>query len=140
MQSYFAYMVPLREGGYQVTFPDFPEAATFGSDLDDALLMGQDMLDISVSERLRASRSLPEPSDKKAVIEAMKQEKGSEEPDSDCLIQLFMPDYVRRELASPIIVPRSVLEKIDAKARASGMQRSELVEAAAQAFESRAKS
>lgn len=45
-----------------VSFPDFPEAHTFGEDKDDAMLRARDALATIVDGYIRARRELPKPS------------------------------------------------------------------------------
>ena len=60
----FDYPVILTpdEGTVLVTFPDVPEAITFGLDEDEALLQAVDALETSLSFYIEARRSLPAPS------------------------------------------------------------------------------
>ena len=50
------------EGGYWVSFPDFPECFTQGSDKTEAQAMAADALSLAVSSRLEAGESVPDPS------------------------------------------------------------------------------
>ncbi|MFQ6017910.1 MAG: type II toxin-antitoxin system HicB family antitoxin [Kiloniellaceae bacterium] len=49
-------------GTVLVTFPDFPEAATFGEDNQDALLRAVDALQTAVQGRMSDREEIPEPS------------------------------------------------------------------------------
>ena len=51
-----------QEGGYVVTFPDFPEAITQGNSLNEARCEAVDCLDEALAGRLRLGKPLPEPS------------------------------------------------------------------------------
>ena len=48
-----------ESGGYVVTFPDVPEAVTEGDDLDEALLMAQEALELALTFYTDASKDLP---------------------------------------------------------------------------------
>ena len=50
------------EGGYWVSFPDFPECFTQGSDIIEARTMAAEALQLAVSSRLEAGESVPAPS------------------------------------------------------------------------------
>ena len=63
MVRYPVIFEPDDNGTVLVTFPDFPEAATFGDDEDDALGHAHDALATIVDEYIRARRSLPRPSE-----------------------------------------------------------------------------
>jgi antitoxin HicB len=60
----FDYPVVLTpdEGTWLVTFPDVPEAITFGTDEDEALLQAVDALETALSMYVDARRPLPVPS------------------------------------------------------------------------------
>lgn len=59
-----AYPVNLTkdEEGYIVQFPDVPEALTVGSDIDNALLWGQDALVVALSGYMDEQWDIPRPS------------------------------------------------------------------------------
>jgi len=60
----FDYPVILTpdEGTLLVTFPDVPEAITFGMTADEAMLLAVDALETGLSFYVDARKSLPEPS------------------------------------------------------------------------------
>ena len=58
MTYYFSIFLPVREGGYAIFFPDFPEIASEGETVDECMVMAQDALSITVEEGPpRASRA-----------------------------------------------------------------------------------
>lgn len=63
----FAYPVALHldeDGRYWVECRDFPELATDGADVDEALRNAADAIDVVIRERLRQGEGIPEPSGK----------------------------------------------------------------------------
>lgn len=58
---YFALLLPLEEGGYMASFPDFPEAFTHGETLEECLDMARDVLAVTLEEYAAAQRPLPRP-------------------------------------------------------------------------------
>jgi len=60
----YAYPVSLENDGDSVlvTFPDIPEAITFGEDEDEALLHAQDALETALELYVEARRPVPVPS------------------------------------------------------------------------------
>lgn len=52
-----------EEGGYFVTFPDFPECITEGDDLQDAYEMTVDALGLAVTSRMQDGEQLPSATD-----------------------------------------------------------------------------
>ena len=51
-----------EEGGFWVSFPDFPEAFTQGESMEEAYTMTADALGLCISDLLQANKKLPVPS------------------------------------------------------------------------------
>ena len=51
-----------EEGGFWVSFPDFPECLTDGDNMEDAYEMAFDALGLTISDRLQNGEVLPAPS------------------------------------------------------------------------------
>lgn len=51
-----------EEGGFWITFPDFPECMTQGDDMQDAYEMASDALGLAIVSRQTDKESLPTPS------------------------------------------------------------------------------
>jgi len=64
-----------EQGGFGVSFPDFPECSTFGEDLDEAVDQAHEALTFYVEEFLEEGNSLPEPASKKELL-ALPENKG----------------------------------------------------------------
>lgn len=62
MLRYPAKFTVAQEGGFVVTFPDFPEAITQGEDEQDALLHAADVLESALDFYLEDGRPIPAPS------------------------------------------------------------------------------
>jgi antitoxin HicB len=60
--SYPARLTPAEEGGYLVSFRDFPEAHSEGDDKADALEQASDCLEEGLALYMRERRNIPEPS------------------------------------------------------------------------------
>ena len=54
--------------GLAVSFPDFPDCVTFGEDLDEAVDHAHEALSSYVEMLVEEGASLPEPTDKKAIL------------------------------------------------------------------------
>ncbi|HIU78708.1 MAG TPA: type II toxin-antitoxin system HicB family antitoxin [Candidatus Avilachnospira avicola] len=50
-----------EEGGFWITFPDFPECMTQGDDMAEAYRMAEDALGLAIEDRLSERAELPEP-------------------------------------------------------------------------------
>ncbi|NJN23718.1 MAG: type II toxin-antitoxin system HicB family antitoxin [Acaryochloridaceae cyanobacterium RL_2_7] len=61
--SYAATLTEDPDGGYVVTFRDFPEAITQGDNLEDSLSEASDCLSEAIAARIDDQRNLPSPSD-----------------------------------------------------------------------------
>ncbi len=60
--AYAAKFARAREGGYTVTFRDFPEIVTEGEDIADAMVMASDALGVAITERIEDGKPVPPPS------------------------------------------------------------------------------
>ena len=50
-----------EEGGFWISFPDFPECMTQGDDMAEAYRMAEDALGLAIEDRLSEHAELPEP-------------------------------------------------------------------------------
>jgi predicted RNase H-like HicB family nuclease len=57
--SYFAVFEPAEEGGYNVSFPDFPGCVTFGRNFEHAKEMAQDVLKIWIESLKNHKKYIP---------------------------------------------------------------------------------
>lgn len=69
-----------EEGGFWITFPDFPECMTQGDDIQDAYEMASDALGLAIVSRQADKESLPTPSVPYAI---------PSEPDAFCVVIEF---------------------------------------------------
>jgi antitoxin HicB len=60
--GYFAKFEPAEEGGFIITFPDFPEAISQADDESEALFNASEVLDLCLTDRLANGETLPSPS------------------------------------------------------------------------------
>lgn len=57
--SYFAIYDPAPEGGYNVSFPDFPGCVTFGRTFEEARQMAAEVLELWIEEMKDNKKSIP---------------------------------------------------------------------------------
>lgn len=57
LQNYFAVFEPAEEGGFNVTFPDFPGCVTFGKNFEQAKKMAKEVLELWIEE-LNANKQI----------------------------------------------------------------------------------
>lgn len=65
--SYPAIFHEAEEGGFWVTFPDFPECMTQGDDMQSAYEMAGDALGLAITSLLEEQKELPVPSALSAI-------------------------------------------------------------------------
>ena len=59
--SYFAIFDPAPEGGFNVSFPDFPGCVTFGKTFEEARRMAAEVLELWVEELDAHKQAFPSP-------------------------------------------------------------------------------
>lgn len=59
ISSYFAVFDPAEEGGYNVSFPDFPGCVTFGRTFEEAKEKAKEILELWVEELISQKQEIP---------------------------------------------------------------------------------
>ena len=135
MASYFAGLFLTKEGPYAVFFPDFPEAFTQGSTLEECLTLGTDVLAIVVEEYTKERRKLPQSTTFDNAwewAESFAKNSGFKQGTAP-IVQLFRaPEIDLTPVRISVSIAKSTLEEIDAKAVRLGMTRSGFLAMAAQ--------
>ena len=57
--SYFAVFDPAEEGGYNVSFPDFPGCVTFGKTFEEAREKAKEILELWIEELDSERQAIP---------------------------------------------------------------------------------
>jgi len=57
--SYFAVFDPAKEGGYNVSFPDFPGCVTFGATFEEAKENAKEVLELWLEELTSQKQEIP---------------------------------------------------------------------------------
>ncbi len=57
--SYFAVFDPAEEGGYNVSFPDFPGCLTFGRNFEEAKAKAKEALELWLGELASQKKEIP---------------------------------------------------------------------------------
>lgn len=57
--SYFAVFEPAIEGGFNVSFPDFPGCVTFGKNFEEAKKMAKEVLELWLEELFSQKQHIP---------------------------------------------------------------------------------
>jgi len=56
---FFAVFDPAKEGGFNVSFPDFPGCVTFGRNFEEAKKMAQEVLELWIEELGSRNKRMP---------------------------------------------------------------------------------
>ena len=135
MGHYFAVMVPAKEGGFFVRFPDIPEAFTQGDDFEDALTMADDVLHITAEEYAKARKDLPPASNFEAVKTWAENNLNELGNPGHIRIQAYKaPNVDMTPVRLTISVPKATLNIIDEKSKKAGFTRSGFLAHAALAY------
>jgi predicted RNase H-like HicB family nuclease len=59
IHSYFAIFDPAEEGGYSVSFPDFPGCVTFGKTFEESKEKAREMLGLWIEELEAEKQEIP---------------------------------------------------------------------------------
>lgn len=110
---HIALLHPEKEGGYSVTFPDFPGCFTQGDTMDEAASMAEDALEGHVECLLEDGDPLPSPSRLEQIEHA-----------GAVPILIRVPGAPRRHVRVSITVPEDDLRDIDAFVKDHGLSRS----------------
>lgn len=110
-----------EEGGYWVTFPDFPECMTQGDDIQEAYEMASDALGLAITEYKNVSE-LPKSSEP---------EKISVESDDFCaIIEFDMLSYKKRNSSKAVKKTLTIPEWLNEEATAVNVNFSQVLQEA----------
>lgn len=111
-----------EEGGYWVTFPDFPECMTQGDDMNEAYQMAFDALGLTISDMKAEKETLPEAS-KPQDVELNNGE-------SLAIIEFDMMAYQKRNNSKAVKKTLSIPEWLNEEAIALGVNFSQVLQEA----------
>lgn len=57
--TFFAVFEPAREGGFNVSFPDFPGCVTFGRNFEEAKKKAKEVLELWIEELRDRKKAVP---------------------------------------------------------------------------------
>lgn len=128
-QKYAAMLEPAAEG-IGISFPDVPGCVSFGASLDEALRNGEQALSLHFEGMIEDGDQLPEP----RYLGDLIAERFSEPDASNVtwyLMEVELPDEAERV---NVYLPRSLLQRVDTYASASGLNRSAFFATAARSY------
>ena len=124
MNNYYypAIFHTAEEGGFWITFPDFPECMTQGDDMTDAYKMASEALGLCIDEKLKNNEALPVCS---APIDIIV-EKG----DFSCLIEFDLAQYRRKNCSKSVKKTLSIPEWLNEACIEQGVNFSQVLQEA----------
>ena len=124
MSKYFfpAVFHKAEEGGFWITFPDFPECLTQGDDLSHAYEMACDALGLLISEYQQEGKNVPVASLPEFV----------DVPENSYIvaIQFDMDEYLRKNNNKAVKKTLSIPQWLNEKAMAKGINFSQVLQEA----------
>lgn len=111
-----------EEGGFWISFPDFPECLTQGENMEEAYEMAVDALGFCVTDLLKAQKELPAAS-KPCDIE-------SSEDSVLMVIEFDMATYKRKHNSRAVKKTLSIPEWLNEEANAMGINFSQVLQEA----------
>ena len=135
---YFAAFMPAEEGGFDIVFPDVPNAFTCADTLEEAFEAAEDVLSLMLRDLVADKKTTPEPSPLEVIKEKTAQhlKNINHEPFGEILYQLIpAPSFDMAPVKVTVSFPKAVLEEIDAKAKSTGFTRSRFLAQAAQLYQ-----
>ena len=110
-----------EEGGFWITFPDFPECITEGDDMEDAYQMAVDAVGFAINEREREKEVIPDASCP-ASIEV--------EDGVIVIVEFDMMEYQKKHNSRAIKKTLSIPEWLNEEAVARGVNFSQVLQEA----------
>ena len=110
------------EGGFWISFPDFPECLTQGEDMEQAYEMAVDALGLCITDMEQNKQPLPMASDPSEI---------KQEPDAIMVVIEFdMAQYRRRHNSRAVKKTLSIPEWLNEEATAMGVNFSQVLQEA----------
>ena len=124
MNHYFypAIFHSCEEGGYWISFPDFPECMSQGETLAEAYEMAADALGLCIDEKIRTADALPpasSPTD--YTVEA---------GDFSCLVEFDLMEYRRKHATKSVKKTLTIPEWLNEAAIAKNLNFSQVLQEA----------
>ena len=111
-----------EEGGFWITFPDFPECLTEGDDMEQAYQMATDALDLAVTSRMAEGQPLPQATSFQTIT-----------PEENCLpviICFDMLSYKKKNCSHAVKKTLSIPAWLNEEAKGLGINFSQVLQEA----------
>ena len=110
-----------EEGGFWISFPDFPECFTEGDDMQQAYEMAVEALGLTLTSRKEAKEEIPKPSE----VDKIKIEDGT-----IVIVEFDMLEYQKKHNARAVKKTLSIPEWLNEEAVAMGVNFSQVLQEA----------
>lgn len=110
-----------EEGGFWITFPDFPECLTEGDDMSQAYKMAVEALGLELVSRKEEREDIPTPSE----IDKVQAEDGFA-----VIVEFDMQEYLRKHNSKAVKKTLSIPEWLNEEAIAMGINFSQVLQEA----------
>ena len=110
-----------EEGGFWISFPDFPECFTEGDDMKQAYEMTVEALGLALVNRKEEKEEIPDPSD----LDKIQNEDGT-----IVIVEFDMLEYQRKHNSKAVKKTLSILEWLNEEAVSMGVNFSQVLQEA----------
>lgn len=110
-----------EEGGFWISFPDFPECFTEGDDMKQAYEMAVEALGLALVNRKEEKEEIPDPSD----LDKIQNEDGT-----IVIVEFDMLEYQRKHNSKAVKKTLSIPEWLNEKAMSMGVNFSQVLQEA----------
>ena len=110
-----------EEGGFWISFPDFPECFTEGDDMKQAYEMTVEALGLALVNRKEEKEEIPDPSD----LDKIQNEDGT-----IVIVEFDMLEYQRKHNSQPVKKTLSIPEWLNEEAVSMGVNFSQVLQEA----------
>ena len=110
-----------EEGGYWISFPDFPEALTEGDDMEQAYEMANSALGLAITSRLKYGEVIPKASSIKELVI---------EEGIVVLVEFDLREYQKKHNSRAVKKTLSIPEWLNEEAVAAGINFSQVLQEA----------
>lgn len=111
-----------EEGGFWITFPDFPECMSQGDNMEQSYEMAVDALGLALTSRIAEKLDIPKPSEPYTIVT---------ESDEICVVIEFdMLSYKKRTNSKAVKKTLTIPEWLNEEATALGLNFSQILQEA----------
>lgn len=111
-----------EEGGFWITFPDFPECMTQGNNMEEAYEMAVEALGLAITDSMRENVELPKASNPYDIRMS--------EADTSVIVEFDLEEYRRKHNSKAVKKTLSIPQWLNEEATAMGINFSQVLQEA----------